>query len=87
MPIPAGFAKRLEDLGAAIKFRHARTIVVSVPTQLTPVPHSVEMTAAVMPETRRAVDALLETLLVGEQDLVIEVSKYTGEVPELISLT
>lgn len=88
MTVSASLEKRLQQLGDAINYRGARTIVITVPTKVTPVPNSVEVDAIVTPETRVAVDAILEAIGVGEQDTVVEVSRFTtGGLPKLISVT
>ena len=80
------YLKRLEAISARIRHGSAKTVVISVPTQLIPIECSVQMDAVVTPESRAAADEILQALDVNEHDLVIEVGRFTGEVPELISV-
>jgi hypothetical protein len=81
------YLKRLELISRSIRHGSAKTVVVSVPTQLIPIENNVEMDVLVTPESRAAADEILQALDVSEHDLVIEVGRFTDELPELISVT
>ena len=87
----AGFEKRLEQLGRVVGHRASRTIVLKLPTLLTPVEGSVEMTSTVPPEVRAAADGLLHAIDVSGEDMVIEVARFyqaqePTPLPELVSV-
>ena len=73
----AGFEKRLEQLGRVVGYRASRTIVLKLPTLLTPIEGSVEMASIVLPEVRAAADEMLEAIDVSDEDTVIEVARFT----------
>lgn len=68
--------KRLEDIERAVRFRRARTIVLRLPTLLTPAEGSVEMDATVEPEVRAKADEMLEALRVNAGDTVVEIAAF-----------
>ena len=87
----ASFEKRLEQLGRVVSHRRSRTIVLKLPTLLTPIENSVEMDPTVLPEVRAAVDALLQAIDVSDEDTVIEIARFyqaqdPTPLPELVSV-
>ena len=72
----AGFEKRLEQLGRVVGYRASRTIVLKLPTLLTPIEGSVEMASTILPEVRAAADELLHAVDVSGEDMVIEVARF-----------
>ena len=88
----AGFEKRLEQLGRVVGYRASRTIVLKLPTLLTPIEGSVEMASTILPEVRAAADELLHAVDVSGEDMVIEVARFyqaqePTPLPELVSVT
>ena len=71
-----GILRRLQQLGRVIGHRARHTIVIKVPTLLTPIAGSVECASTVAPETRAEADELLEVVGVDEEDFIIEVAHF-----------
>jgi hypothetical protein len=74
--MPSGVEKRIEALEQKVGSRRARTIVIKVPTLLSPIEGSVESRATITPETEAAVDEMLRVIGVGEEDTLIELARY-----------
>jgi hypothetical protein len=68
--------RRLSALEKEVGSRAERTIVVKVPTLLTPIEGSVETTSTITPETERALDEMLHAIGVTDADTVIEIAHF-----------
>ncbi len=80
---PTGAWKRLEALEKAVRFRHPRIIVITVPT---PIGASDDRT----PETEAALAELKRQHAVTDDDLLICVANYSDDpelLPRLVSIT
>ena len=78
---PTGAWKRLEAIEKAIRFRHPRTVVITVPT-----PIGVDRT----PETEAALVEIKRQHAVSDDDLVIEIANFTDDpeqLPQLVSIS
>jgi hypothetical protein len=79
---PTAVWKRIEALEKAIRFRHPRMIVLTVPTDASTGKPSAEIDAAVA--------AIHQQLAVTDDDLVVHVANYTDDpeqLPQLVSST
>jgi hypothetical protein len=98
--VSGSLIKRLDELLRRLRVGGSRTIVLKVPTMLTPIEGSVENSSTVTPETEAAVDEILEEIGATDDDFIIQVARFYLEtktnggsepepkpLPELISVT
>ena len=80
---PTGAWKRLEALEKAVRFRHPRIIVITVPT---PIGASDDRT----PETEAALTEIKRQHAVSGEDLVVQIANFTDDLeqlPQLVSIS
>jgi hypothetical protein len=68
--------RRLDELLRRLRISGARTILLKVPTRLTPIKGSVEMASEVVPEVQAEIDAILTALGVTSDDFIIQVARF-----------